>query len=109
MQSFFFHRATGSAALASTLEVTGKTISISEVRLHLSTAGANENFTITLNHGAGAVYDAVLNASTTNALTDLNIIPTRPWIVESGVAVDFALANSNTATWGLEVIFNLLG
>ena len=77
-----------------------------EVRLHLSAVGgAAENFTVTLDSSADAVYDVVLFTQAMAAITDLVWQPTRPIVLTHLAELDFAYANSNTRTYGLEVIW----
>lgn len=107
MGAYYHHRATGSAALAYTF-APNRAALIHEVRLHLSAGGAAENLTGKLDAGDGAAYDAVLFAETTSSLTDVSHKPATPYIIKAGDEVDFALANSNSRTWGIEVIYSLL-
>lgn len=99
-------RATGAAAVSMTV-APGVAFQIEEIRVHLSAAGgAVENLTITLDSGVGAAYDTVLLTQAMNAVTDLVWQPPRPYIFSRGDEIDIAYANTNTRTYGIEVIFS---
>lgn len=105
MSKYIPHRATGAAAIASTLTPTTP-IELICVKLHLSAAGgAAENFTVTINSVASAVYDVVLFSQDMTAVTDILWIPDQPIPIVNNDPIDFAYANSNTRTYGLEVIY----
>lgn len=96
-------RATGAAALAMTL-APGVPFKIVGVRLHLSAAGgASENFTMTLDSGQAAAYDTVLLSQDMNTATD--VVDNTEHFFEADDEVDFAYANTNTRTYGLEVFW----
>jgi len=100
-------RATGNAALVGFVVTLGVRWELICVKLHLSAAGgAVEDFTATLNAAGGAVYDSVLIAEDTNALTDLVWMPDgEPVPFNATDELVFAYANSNTRTYGLEVFY----
>ena len=78
------------------------------VKLHLDIAGgAVEDYTITVDANAGAAYDIVLNTVAMNAVTDDFYQPTLPLFFENGDELDFAYANTNTRTYGLELAYRL--
>ena len=94
-------------------------------RLHLSAqATTAESLTITLDAGAGAVYDHLLFTYSMNTTTDMILIPPTTLIKDSiavanwGASVsmefqkddelDFAWGNTNTKTYGLEVLWRAL-
>jgi len=65
----------------------------------------SENFTITLDANAGAVYDTLLytldlSASST---TDLAWFPDEPLLLEGGDAIDVAYANTDVGTYGVQI------
>ena len=98
-------RATGAAAIASSLTPTGPIV-LDSVKLHLSAAGgAAENFTVTINSITGAAYDTVLFSQDMNTVTDLLWQPDRPIPIVNSDVIDFAYNNANTRTYGLEVIY----
>ena len=98
-------RATGAAAIAESFTPSGEVVLLG-VRLHLSAAGgAAENFTVTINSGTNALYDVVLSTSAMAAAADVHFIPDGPLTIAKGDVVDFAYANSNTRTWGLEYVY----
>jgi hypothetical protein len=95
----------GAGAISETLDV-DEAIMIHEVRLHLGAAGgASENFSVQLDSRLGSEYDVVFSATDMNALTDKHWQPTRPVYVHSDDTVDFTYTNTNSQTWGLEVVF----
>lgn len=82
-----------------------------EVRLHLSTNSAtSESFTITLDSGENAVYDVEILANDMNAIDDF----VYQWGTELSIhmkatdALVFAWLNSNSTTWGLEVVYDVM-
>ena len=99
------YRATGAAAIAETITPTTP-IELVSVRLNLSAAGgAAENFTVTIDSAAAAVYDTVIFSQDMNAVADLLWLPPQPIPILNCDELDFAYANSNTRTYGLEVIY----
>ena len=101
------HRATGAAAIASTL-APGVAWQLEEIRVHLSAVGASGNFTATVDNESGAAYDEVLVTQDMTAVTDYIWHPTRPKEFKAGDEVDFAWANAGTKTYGLEVIWKAI-
>lgn len=98
-------RATGAAAMASSLTPTAP-ISLVSVKLHLSAAGGTaENFTITVNSVAAAAYDCLLFSQDMNTATDVLWVPEQPIPVTNCDVLDFAYTNTNGRTWGLEVTY----
>ncbi len=104
------HRATGAAAIASTLTAT-RPLVITSVRLHLSAAGgAVEDFTVTIDGGVTAdVYDTVLFSQDMTLVQDILWVPDHPITISKGDEVDFAYNNGNTRTYGLEVVYQFEG
>lgn len=98
------HRATGAAAIASTL-APGAAWQLESIRVHLSAAGASGSLTATLDHGAGAAYDIVLLTQDMTAVVDLVWSPERPMEFLAGDELDIAWANAGTKTYGLEVVW----
>jgi hypothetical protein len=95
----------GSGAMNETLDAPDY-IQLEEVRLHLSAAGgASENFEVTINSHLGTEYDLVLKEQDMNAETDVHYQPTRPVFIHKDDKVDFTYTNTNSKTWGLEVLF----
>lgn len=105
--SVLTHRATGAAAIASTL-APGRAFQLVEVRVHLSAAGGAGNLTATVDANAGAAYDAVLITQDMTAVINLVWQPDYPLLFDSGDEIDFAWDNANTRTYGLEVKYNPL-
>ena len=76
-------------------------------RLELNAASATtENLTATLDAGAGATYDTRLYAKDMNGVQYINYnIKDAPQSFDKLDEIDFAWANSNTKTYGLEVFW----
>jgi hypothetical protein len=99
-------RATGALAIATSLTPPTRPIELICVKLHLSAAGgAAENFTVTINSATNAVYDVLLFSQDMTAVTDIFWLPNQPIPIVNNDVVDFAYANTNTRTYGLEVIY----
>lgn len=108
MQPLYTHRVTAAnGAIASTL-APGVPWQLHEMRLHLSAAGANENITLTMDAVAGATYDCVIYAGTTNSLTDVNYLPARPRQLCAADEIDIALVNTNARAYGVEIVYSHL-
>jgi hypothetical protein len=99
-----FHRATGAVAIASTL-APGVAWQLESVRVHLSAAGGAGDLTATLDHGTGAAYDVVLLTQDMTTTTDYVWHTERPMEFDADTELDFAWANANVRTYGLEVIW----
>jgi len=100
---------TGAVALAETL-APGIAFELREIRLHISAAVvAAESFTATADAHAGAGYDVLHLSQAMTGETDL-IQTYNPGEkrFHASDEIDFAFTNSNTNTWGLEVIYKLL-
>ena len=97
---------TGSGAMAETLAA-GEAFELKEVRIHLNTASATvENLTITLDSGiGGTAYDSVPWTDGMNTVKDYSWIPDKELHFTATDELDFAWANSDSRTWGLEVIW----
>lgn len=102
---------TGAAALAGIL-TPGRPFKLLAARLHLSAAPTtSENLTFTLDSGIAAAYDTVLYSRdmSVGSLTDLLIaFGGDEHIFESDDHIDIAWTNTNTKTYGLVVIYELL-
>ena len=81
---------------------------VHEVRIHLSAGGAASNLTITINSGSGAVYDTNLNTQAMSGLTDYVYQPDNPHILFNGDTLDIDYANSGNATYGVEVVYEVI-
>jgi len=101
------HRATGAAAISSTL-APGQAWQLEEIRVHLSAAGGAGNLTCTLDHGIGAAYDLVILTKDMTTVVDYIWQPTRPMEFDAGTELDIAWANANTRTYGLEIIWKAI-
>lgn len=102
------HRATGSAAINSTLDVGTqlKGWQLEAVKLHLSAAGAAGNFTVTIDAAGGSAYDTVIFTQDMTTTTDLLWIPDLPIPLADGDDLVFAFANGSGRTYGLEATWN---
>jgi len=97
-------RATGAAAIASTL-APGVAWQLESIRVHLSAAGGAGDLTATIDHGSAAAYDVVLLTQDMTAVVDLVWSPDRPMEFLAGDELDIAWANTGTKTYGLEIVF----
>jgi hypothetical protein len=96
---------TGAAAISYTF-APGKKISFEELRLNLSAASATaENFVITLKSHKGTAYDVVLYSRDMNTVQDLVYIPERVHQLEDGDSLLFEWTNTNTRTYGMEIVY----
>lgn len=86
----------------------GGDFQIMEARLTLSAAGgASENYTITLDSTNGAAWDCTLESADMNALAYRDTvwgITERRYFNAADVLL-FQYVNTNSRTWGLELIF----
>jgi len=99
------HRATGAAAIDSSLTPSGPIV-LDSVKLHLSAVGgAAEDFTVTINSVTGAVYDTLLFSQDMTAVRDIFWQPDRPIVITNSDVIDIAYANGNKRTYGLEVLY----
>ena len=108
-----FLRATGTTgAIATTLVLDPeRRFQLREVRLHLDAAGGGAgdvNFTATVDSAAGATYDFLMITQDMTLVTDYLYQPTVPLVFNLGDEIDFAYANAGNATYGLEVIYDIL-
>ena len=99
--------ATGGAALATTL-APAEAFRIREIKLHLSAAGAANNFTVTLDAAAGVAYDHVAFAQSMVGVVDILFQPESPMQYAAGDELDFAWLNAGAVTWGLTVTYELM-
>ncbi len=105
MSNFKYHRATGAGVLGSTL-APGRAIVIVRASIHLGAPSATaENLTGQLDSAIGAAYDLILFAQDMNTLADYVWYPEIPVPIASGDEIDFAWGNTNTETYGLEVVY----
>ena len=97
---------TGAVAIAYSFNP-GKSVHVTEVRVHLSAVGgAAENLTIKHNSALGAAYDVLHHTEAMAAVADLVWRPDLgPWYIAKGDTLDIAYANSNNRTYGLEILY----
>ena len=111
-QSFCIHRTTGAAGIniawAGGGAAAGRPWCLHQVRVHLDIAGgAVENLTITIDGGVvPAVYDTLLLTQAMAAVTDIVWTPDAPIHLEGRDVLDIVYANSNTRTYGVEIVFS---
>ena len=99
--------ATGSGALAHTL-APGRTFRLLEVRLHLSAAATQQDFTIKLDSDEGPAYDLIFDTQAMSGIADHVYRPAHPAIFMKGDELDFAWTNTDARTFGLEIIYQEL-
>ena len=78
---------------------------LESIRVHLSAGGAATNLTVTVDAGAGAVYDVVLATQAMNGVTDYFYKPDFPIPFGPADEIDIAYANGGGATYGIEVYY----
>ena len=99
-----YDRSTGSGAISRTVTFTSDVL-LDEVNVHLSAAGGADNFTVTLDAAAGAEYDVVLITKDMTSTVDYIYRFERPRQLFNGDKIVIAWANTNSRTYGLEVIW----
>ncbi len=104
---------TGAAAIsAATAKIApGAVFRLLRVEIHLSAAPTtSEGFTITLDAGDGAAYDTVLAKQDLSAgsLTDYAAIFGPGYEFESDDVITAAWTNTNTKTYGLRFVYELI-
>lgn len=102
--------ATGAAAIAKTLAPAEK-FRLLRVELHFSAAPTtSENFTITLDAGDGSEYDVVLYKRdlSVGSVTDLVIPFGEGYEFENDDEIDIAYTNTDTGTYGLRIVYELI-
>jgi hypothetical protein len=62
---------------------------------------------VTINSATAAAYDVVLFSQDMNTVTDICWVPDQSIPVLNNDPIDFAFANTNTRTYGLEVIYKV--
>ncbi len=101
-----FDRSTGSAAINREVSP-AKDGQFEGIRIHLSAASAtSENLVVTLVSNAGTEYDVVLDTQDMNTLSDYVYQPTRPHPFVNGDKIKVTWANTNTRTYGLEILWS---
>jgi hypothetical protein len=101
----FDHTGTGVMAYTATVPV-GQHYRLVSVSLHLSSAPTtSENFTITLNSVAGAIYDTLLYSIDLSAaaVTDLVWMPDEEMFLQGGDAIDLAFTNTDARNYGAQI------
>ena len=106
--------ATGSAAIAHTTGTLTQAFKLDHISLHLSAAGTTtENFTVNLDAADGAEYDTnlfTLNLAT-DSIVDLVLTPEDDGLqklYEAGDAITIAWPNTETRTYGVRIVGELV-
>jgi len=98
-----FATATGSSAINTSIAPASRGVLLA-LTLHLSAAGgAAEDLTVTLNKAAGAAYDVPI--LTQDMSTTQDVVWTGEIPFQNGDTIDVAYTNSNSRTYGLEVVY----
>lgn len=63
------------------------------------------NLTAVMDAGNGATYDCTLLSVDVSSLTYYHWLPTRPLLFSATDELDFAWANANNRTYGLEIVY----
>lgn len=96
---------TGSGAMSYTF-IPGKEFVFEEVRIHLSAASStSENFVVTLDSGRGSEYDVKLYSQDMDTVQDLIYQPVDPHEFEAEDSLVFTWTNTNSRTWGMEIVY----
>lgn len=96
---------TGAVAMSYTF-APGKRFVFEEVRIHLSAASAtSENFTITIASSKGSEYNTKIYSKDMDTVQDLVYQPEQAHELEAEDSLVFAWTNSNTRTYGMEIIY----
>lgn len=102
--------ATGAAAIAMALNP-GLPFRLIMITLHLSTAiDHSETLTVTFDAGDGSAYDTLLYSRDLNvgSITDLIVEFDDSYDFEADDHIDIALANVDTKTYGLRIVYELV-
>jgi hypothetical protein len=101
----FKHKSTGTGVIADTFALPSDAPprKLCCVTAHFSADPGAENLTITLNAGAGALYDTLLKTQAMSGITDFVWYPDGDLILESGDALDFAMAGAAARVYGIQV------
>jgi len=109
MSSVYKVNDTGTAMLAFTGVVpVGQHYRLVSVSCNFAAAPTtSENFTVTLDSNAGAIYDLLLYSLDPSAASTTDILwqPDEEIILEGGDAIDVAFDNSDTINYGAQITF----
>ena len=102
-----FSRKTGAAATAFTLtpEISSINWWVYEVRIHLAGAATQETLTVSIDSDTNAVYDVTLFSQAMANLTDVVFRPDQPIPLAPGDTLKVDWANTDTETYGIEVVY----
>ena len=102
----FRDTATGAAALNKSTDALAGGEALIEVRIHLDAPSATaENLVVSIDSGLGATYDQILATQDMNTLADYRYAPSVPVPLFAGDIIKVAWGNTNTKTYGLEIIW----
>lgn len=100
---FKVRRFTGTGNIAETFTANHPYI-IHEIRVKLSnTSAGGETLLTTLDSSGGAAYDHLINSQVMAALTQHRVAG--PYRCMKGDAITFAMTNSLSRTYGIEVVY----
>ena len=97
----------GAGAIAAAFFGVEYLVVVDQIRLHADAAMAQEDATIEIDSAHAVAYDVVLHTFSTGGITDYVWIPATPCVVDGTDELDVNCANSNNATWGLEVVYRI--
>jgi len=107
-----FLRTARSSASSSAIAFTvapGRPWKLHSVRVHLGAGGAAGAFTTTVDAGAGAKFDILLDTTSLSAATSYTKDFDPPVIFgHYNDQVDVAYANGGSAAYGVEIVYELL-
>ncbi|MFB0556085.1 MAG: hypothetical protein ACETWQ_22510 [Phycisphaerae bacterium] len=83
-----------------------KEFTFEEVRLHLNEyATATENFVIQLQSSKGSAFNVKLYSKDMNGVQDIVYQPTKEHDIREEDSLKFTWPNTQSKTWGLEIIW----
>lgn len=100
----YFSRATGATALAYARTSPTK-YQITEVRLHLDAEATQDTLVVSIDSTGGAAYDTELYSVDMDGNTDVVWRPDEPVPLYKGDVLKVDWDNNDTATYGLEVLY----
>ena len=103
--AYFRDKSTAAVAISKLTDALPDCALIS-VRIHLGSASAtSENLVISVDSAAGAEYDQILDTQDMNTLQDYSYVPTVPIPLFAGDKIKVTWTNTNTETYGLEIVW----
>ena len=103
------YQATGDSSMVETITLPDRASEgkLSEVRLHLSSAATtSENFVVYVDSDSSSVYDTKLFSQDMETVQDVVYLPSRvQGTADKDDVFTFTYTNTDSLTWGLEVLF----